>query len=113
MSNRKNTIKTYTVISGQSLGASFAGPSTSTERLDRVCLHIVCTTSDAVGAVAVQSSVDNQTWVDIPIGLTALAGANQDYFIDLQVTAIPFFRVAYTRTSGTGTMTVKLSAKES
>lgn len=113
MSSRKNTIKTYTLADAQSLAASFQTVSTSVERLDRVCLYIDVKTSDAVGNVSVQSSIDNETWVDLPLGLVSIAGADQDYFIDLQVTSIPWVRVAWTRTSGTGTLTAKLSAKES
>lgn len=113
MSSRKNTIKTYTLADAQSLAASFQTVSTSVERLDRICLYIDVQTTSAVGAVAVQSSIDNETWVDLPLGLTGISSANQDYLIDLQVTSIPWIRVAWTRTSGTGTLTAKLSAKES
>jgi hypothetical protein len=120
MSTGKRTLKPYKLVDAQSLGASFTSAPTVVENLDRVALDIQCTGAP-VGDVVVQGSVNydaakpaaQSTWFDLPLGLTSLSAAPQDYTIDMQETALRALRIDYRRTSGTGAMSAWISGKES
>jgi len=113
MSSFKRILEPFTLLSAESMGASFSSPATSFKYMDRVMLHIT-TTGTPTGTLSVQTSINGQTgWEIVPLGMNPLAGVNDDYVIDMQVTALPFLRINYVRTSGTGTCTAVLSGKES
>lgn len=120
MSMGKKTLPSYVIVAAQSLGSSFSTVPTNTARFDRVCLYMNAT-GTPTGVLSVQASNDyNPTtpgavahWADVPLSLTALSGSPQDYFIDIQMTAIPWFRLHYVFTSGTGSLYAVISAKES
>jgi hypothetical protein len=112
MSGRKNVINNYVVLTGQSLGASFQSATIDVTYLDRVCFEIAATTSDAVGSITIQGSITGNVWVDLPLSAMTLSGANLNILIDLEATGLKLLRIAYTRTSGTGTIGASVSAKE-
>lgn len=125
MSQGKKIQGPYAVVDAQSMSASFQSNAIPVDRSDRVCLEILCTGSP-VGTVSVLASVDYQAsgtpvssgsnppnWFTMPLDLTALTGSAQNYFLDINVTSIRFLSINYTRTSGTGSMTAVVSAKES
>jgi hypothetical protein len=125
------TIKPVVIDSGGSLAANFTGNPFSIEGYIRSCLEILVT-GTPVGQLNVQASNDyvpNQpspfpiyslnneilppTWYDIPLGLPALTGTGAyNYMIDFTETGIPWLRVTYTSTSGTGNVTTVITAKE-
>jgi hypothetical protein len=100
------------VFQTTSLAASFTSEATSIKRFDRCLLQIVCAGTPA-GTLTVQGSADNITFVELPLSLTVLAGSAQNYFVDIQQTAIAWLRLKYVRTSGTGTIAATITAKES
>ena len=107
----KKVLTSYPILSAQSLGASFNSASTGTQFLDRVCYQLTWTV-DAVGVIMVQGSIDNITFVDLDINPIILNNAADSAIADIQVTAIPFVRLAYTRASGSGTISGYISGKE-
>ena len=124
MSSARYLIKTYyaigdttaranpSAVSGD-MSASITGPTTQISNLDQVCYQVAWTSSDAVGVLAVQGSVDNVTFYDLTFA-PALAQPNSDnggYLINLALCPFPYVRMTYTRTSGSGTLSVILSAK--
>jgi hypothetical protein len=119
MSQGKRTLKPFILANALDLSANATSSVTVIENLDRALLHIKCT-GTPTGTVAVQGSVDYDSqspnaasWFDLPLNLDALAGSAQDYVIDILETAIRALRINYTSTSGTGSMTATISAKES
>lgn len=109
---QKRVLEPYKLVDAVSLASSFVSSPTSVKYLDRTLLQIVCTGAP-VGTVTVQASVDGTNWFDMPLGLVALTGSPQRYFIDISQSAIIQIRINYVATSGSGTMTAIVSAKES
>lgn len=99
-------------VSG-SMGASITGPTTIIDVHDQVCYRVSWTSSNAVGVISVQGSVDGTNFEDLTFtpALTQPASNNGSYLINLGLIPFIAIRVKYTRTSGTGTLTVRMSAK--
>lgn len=118
--HRKTSLKSYPLLNAISMGASLVSLPTSLEKFDRCNLYINCT-GTPTGVLTVQYSPDydpnkpsaSATWIDLSFGLTALSGSPQDYVIDIVETSIPWIRVKYVRSSGTGAITAIVSGKES
>lgn len=123
MSAKRAIIKTYRaigVITGLnpaavsgSMGASITGPTTTIDVVDQVCFQVAWTSSNAVGIISVQGSVDNVTFYDLTFSpaLTQPNSNDGGYLINLGLIPFPYVRLKYTRTSGTGTMTASMSVK--
>lgn len=99
-------------VSG-SMAADIIGPTTHIDTADGLCYQVSWTSSDAVGVISIQGSVDNVNFDDITFtpGLTQPASNNGAYLINMALVPFPYVRFKYTRTSGSGNMTVYLSAK--
>ena len=123
MSNKRAIIKTYKAIGvttglnpadvSVSMGASITGPTTTIDVVDQICYQVAWTSSDAVGTISVQGSVDGATFYDITFDpvLAQPASNNGGYLINLALIPFPYVRLKYTRVSGTGTLTCTMSAK--
>lgn len=99
-------------VSG-TMAADIVSPITQIDKLDQVCYQVAWTSSNAVGVISVQGSVDGVNFEDLTFG-TPLAQPNSNngrYLINLALIPFPLIRLKYTRTSGTGNMTVYMSAK--
>ena len=100
------------LVSGD-MSADIIGPVTVIDKIDMVCYQVSWTSSNAVGTISVQGSIDNSTWDDLTFN-PALAQPNSNngaYLINLALIPFPYIRLKYTRGSGTGDLTVYLSAK--
>lgn len=97
----------------QSLGASFNGGSIDLLTFDKLCLQLVWVgnAGSAIGTFGIEVSNDASTWVAMTIS-PAVAPASNDSagVIDIE-TGARYARLIYTRTSGTGTVTVKTVSK--
>lgn len=126
MSSSRSKIKTYLAIGSTAatqlpnpapvsgdMSASITGPTTTIDMIDQVCYQVTWTSSNAVGVISVQGSVDGTTFNDLTFtpALAQPASNNGSYLINLALIPFPYVRVKYTRTSGTGTLVVYLSAK--
>lgn len=114
------------LINGTSMGASINGPATIINRLPGISYDITWT-GTPTGTFSVQVSntyaqnADGSiaaagTWEDLPVAaivgtLPAPAGSAGHGFIDVVGTQAYAVRLVYTRTSGTGTLTVLAAAK--
>lgn len=97
--------KNYAVItSGGSISANFTSDSWSTEDADKYVLQLVFSGSSPTGTFALQGSVDGTTWTTVT---TQAVSADGSILWESGLCAIPIIRVIYTRTSGTGTVTIK------
>jgi hypothetical protein len=106
----KTTVDYSKYIDAQSMGASVTGPSTNIMNTDRVGFQIVWTGSPT-GDFTVEISNDATTWTEMTLSTpVAAAGSADNAFIDCE-SAAKYIRLVYTRTSGTGTLNVHITAK--
>lgn len=123
--SRKNVLSPQRLTAAQSLSASFNSTATLIPFMDNCAYQINATTSDAVGTFAVQGSVDyvpatanspgnTGNWVDLSLGggTPTLASANDSLIINLMQVPFNALRLAYTRTSGTGTAELWVMSKQ-
>lgn len=78
--------------------------------MPRACM-VASWTGSASGTISIQGSVDGTTYSDMGLGISNVVGVADNRFIDLTETAADYVRLVYTNTGGTGTLTVKGSAK--
>ena len=120
--NRKAVLKPYTLLNAVTLGSAQLSSAVEVTYMDRVAFSLVATGTPA-GTLTIEWSPDYDgtsaatiaasTWVDYGVAAMALAGAGATFAREIQQTASRAFRVRYAFTSGTGTLTVKVSAKAS
>lgn len=105
-------VATRAAVSG-TMAANIIGPTTQIDKIDQVCYQISWTSSDAVGVISIQGSVDGVNFIDLTFDpvLTQPNSNNGSYLVNLALIPFPYVRPKYTRTSGTGNMTIYLSAK--
>ncbi len=124
MSGRKNVIQPIKIADATSLGASFNSSPVNIQYLDRVSIAInaTATAGSANGTFALQGRVSPSSgvqagpaaeWGPLDIGgAITLTGADKNVLIDVIATGYVELRVIYTRSSGTGSVTIYVSAKE-
>lgn len=123
--SRKNVLLPFKVETAHSLAASFNTSPTIITFTDNIGYQINATTANAVGTFSVQGSVDYQpataqspgvtgNWVDLSLGggTPTLASANDSIIINLSMLPFNAVRLAYTRTSGTGSADVYVMHKQ-
>jgi len=121
MSAKKN-LPLFAMASAGDLSTNFTSKPTMISTVDRVML-VINVTGTPTGVLSVQASIDyapatsskpnTGTWFNMPLSLTALAGAAQDYVIDMAATSINALRLNYVSTSGAGNITANIFGKES
>ena len=119
MATSKN-VKQYSLFGGTvtaptttSLGASFTSVAVDLTQYDRCSLEMSIITADAVGTFTIQASNSGSSWTDMSLSAMTLAGASTVIFLDFLETGVKFIRVSYTRSAGTGTVSVIVNGKES
>lgn len=124
----KLVLKPAHIISAQSLGASFTSSAMPVTQSDILGIQINYTGAP-VGAFSVQASLDHAqdaqgniqvagNWADVYLSVNgattssiAVPAGTSPILIDIYGPSMPYFRLVYTRTSGTGTADVYLGAK--
>ena len=76
----------------------------------QVCAIQAVFTGAPVGALKLQANVGGPTWTDVD-GSTAAVAAAGNFMWNLSAAGFNSVRVVYTKTSGTGTMTVRVNGK--
>lgn len=121
MSQKKNSLYSPTpIVKNGDLSASLTSPVTAVQFLDNIMLQIVATGSPT-GTFAVQTSLDfdpntptvTPTWTSLQLsGTPALTGSGDTILITLNQLPGPYIRTVYTRSAGTGSCNINISAKE-
>lgn len=110
-------VKNYPLFTpSHTMGASFQSSPIDLTQYDRASLEIKVVTGSAVGTVTIQASdigTTDATWVDMQMDAMPIAGVDKTIVVDITNTGLKYIRVAYTFTSGAGTMTVQVNGKES
>lgn len=116
---RKLGVKSFKCIDAASMGATVTSAISNVEMVDNIGFRVAWTSSDAVGVITVEGSID---YVPVPASgnwealtfspaLTQPNSDNGSYLININQYPYPWIRVKYTRTSGTGTLNVWLTTK--
>ena len=113
-----------------SLASNIVSPVIDIKRFDQIAIQMNVTTANAIGSFVVEASLDYitsgsatdgsvlnaGTWVPFVVtdsqgNPIAVSAASVNHLLNLQQIAVPFIRVRYLATSGTGTCNVFLSGK--
>lgn len=116
---RKNVIKTYAMIGGDAvdavpgdMSAPIVSHTVNCINLDKASIHVNWSGTAPVGELIVDArNGENDPWYTLDFGtmpVTGNAGDHQLIFNEMPFTDI---RLQYGFTSGTGTMTARISAK--
>jgi hypothetical protein len=102
----------HTLLENASMSGSITSPGYYVGDASSVCLQGKIVTSNAVGTVSIEGSLDGDTWTNIPLSPTpAAASADDTFLIEFPECCFYALRLKYTCTSGEGLLTVKVGAK--
>lgn len=117
-----NLLKPVHVIVATSMATSITSPIVEVRNQDNVGIQMHWT-GTPVGTFAFQVSMDHQqdmegnvtvagNWITIPVSPAITAsGSADDAYVDINQVSAMYFRLVYTRTSGTGTLDAYVAAK--
>jgi hypothetical protein len=111
--SRKTTLLPHLLSGLGTMSATLTSEPVNIDYTDNVGLQVKITTSNAVGVVTVEASINGVDFVALTLvpALPAVASASQSYLISLNQIPYHQIRVKYARTSGTGTLAVTVEAK--
>ncbi len=120
MSGRKNVLKPFHALVDGDMSGNLVSSITSAQYQDNIGIQVKWTSSDAVGTIMVEASINYDPHLGTGdfVALTfdpALAQPNSDngsYLINLNQLPYVYYRVSYTRGSGSGTMNIWYASKE-
>lgn len=121
MSGRKNVLAPYHALTdGDMSQAVLHSAVTDAGWQDNIGIQVKWASSDAVGVITVEASVnyDPRLLTGEFVALTfdpvldQPASNNGNYLINLNQLPYKYYRVSYTKTSGTGTLNVWFTSKE-
>lgn len=93
--------------------ASTTSSTTTVGYLDNVGVLLSWTGTSPVGAITFDVSNDNSNWVSLDFGsVIAISGNTGSHVISINQLPFIYIRAKYTKTSGTGTLTASLNAKQ-
>jgi hypothetical protein len=119
MGSTKSVVKNIPLISAVSMGATITSSVIDVLQTDNIGLQVTWTSANAVGTITVEGSVDYDPHFETgtfyaltfdPV-LTQPNSDNGGYLVNINQFPWPYVRVVYTRSSGTGTLTVNISVK--
>jgi len=92
---------------------TYTSPTQAVANKDNIGLQVAFT-GTMTGTLTVNCSIDNVNFTSLTFNpaLTQPSGSNLSYLIDLNQVPFPYLNVAYTNSSGSGTLTVFFSAKD-
>ena len=119
---RKNVLERYQAITAGNMSGNLTSPVTNIKFLDNVLMEFVATGSPG-GSYSVEVSADYQTdnngnvinagnWTALEFNPSPIITGAGTVVIDMNQLSAPYIRAKYTRTSGTGSLNLFISAKE-
>jgi hypothetical protein len=114
---RKNVLQPYKLIVNGNMGATNHSAPVKVLYTDNIGIEVAFTgTPSGVftieGAVIEEQDIALATWVDFGITPTMTAsGSASSFLISLNEVPYSHIRITYTRTSGTGSLNVTITAK--
>lgn len=117
MSTPAKALSRQTIVNAASTAASVTSDVLNVQDFDNIALQMVWTGTTA-GTFAVQASLDYEpagsagTWTALTLSaVPTAAGSADSALVDLNQVAAPWLRVVFTRSSGTGALTVYAAGK--
>lgn len=102
------------IITAGSMATSLTSTSTEIKEYKGYAIQAVWSAgSTPVGSTKLQVSLDNTTFTDVTGSDLAVSGNSGSNFYNVELANYPYVRLVYTRTSGSGTLNVSISAKRS
>lgn len=114
MSGRKNTLPPIPIVTAGNMSGNVTSISVGVQYLDFISIEVVIT-GTPTGTLDVQISHDNSNWVSVPLSSTAVITSGSPspiIFENIEALPAPWVRMVYTATSGSGTMSATLSARQ-
>lgn len=114
--SRKN-VKSWTPINGVSMAGNITSDPTNVQHSDNIGYLVSWTGTSPVGEIFVDVSNDEAstptTWKSLDFGSQITVSGNSGSH-DININQLPFvqIRVRYVRSSGVGTLTVKMNYKQ-
>ena len=124
MSGRKNVLLPYKLVDAVSMATGFVSKPVNAQFQDNIGLQVAWTSSDAIGVIEVEASNDckvdgagnylSGTFYALTFnpGLTQPDSNNGGYLVNINNFPFVYYRIRYTRTSGSGTLNVTTTSKE-
>lgn len=105
---RKSVLEPYTTVEAGDMSGSVTSPETSVKNLDQITYEIVWSGTSPVGEIQVQTQVKD-VWQAIALPTISISGNTGNHLITIN-SASHFhkLRVAYIRTSGTGSLKISI-----
>lgn len=98
------------IIENQSMAANYTSPSRDLSRTDSYSIQVVISSGSPVGEFKLQASLDDVNWNDISDSITSVNGTGNIMYVEPDAD-YDKLRAVYTRTSGSGTMSIKINGK--
>lgn len=108
---RKNNLATYVSLAAGDMSGNLTSASTDIRWLDNIVMYLSFV-GTPTGTFAVEVSPDQTNWFPLALVPAPIAsGAGGNHRIELNQLSDPYIRATYTRTSGSGTLTVVIAGK--
>lgn len=99
------------IVSSGSMGGDITSSSINIQSFSKPCVHVVFT-GTPVGVFHVDGSNDNSNFDELSFNAQAPAGSADNFIFDLADVSVPYIRIRYVRTSGTGTLNATVTGKQ-
>lgn len=111
MSGRKNNLATFVTLSAGDMSGNLTTASTDIRWMDNLVMYFSFT-GTPTGTFAIEVSPDNTNWYPLTLVVAPTAsGAGGIHRVALNQLPDPYIRATYTRTSGSGSLTVTIAGK--
>jgi hypothetical protein len=100
----------FQLMTAGDMSGSLASASQQLTQMAMCAIQASWSGSSPVGSLKLQISNDNTIWSDYT-GSDVAVNGNGNFMWNILSTAFPYVRVAYTFTSGTGSLTIKVNGK--
>ena len=108
---RKNNLATFVSLAAGDMSGSLVSAVTDIRWLDNIVMYLAFT-GTPTGTFAVEVSPDQIAWYPLALVPSPIAsGAAGSHRIELNQLSDPYIRASYTRTSGSGALTVTIAGK--
>ena len=117
---RKNVIPSFKMLDSVSISTDQTSSTTNVTNLDRATIVLEWTGTSPVGVVTVeaqkkeiQNALADTSWIELDFGATiAISGNTGNHVLILDNLDFTDIRVQYVATSGMGSLTATLTAKQ-
>lgn len=112
MSDKPRFVFNENIITTGSMASSITSTSYDVSEVNNVAVQAVWSSgSTPVGTTTLEASLDDTNYTEITDSSLAVSGNSGSNFYNIQDPGYRYLRLKYNRTSGSGTLNVKISGK--